>query len=147
MNELPEIEAYPRPDRVSVLYVIVIFILGMIVLMSIGDRDDIMEYLFILGTFTAVSVILVIRSRRMKRPVLRIYEDRIERRFLWQKEYRKYCFIDISKATLRYEFPTYDMLMLEFTDGRKPVRIQLTNLSKPVEDMYRLILERVNNPI
>lgn len=147
MNELPEIEAYSRPDRVSVLYVIVIFILGMIVLMSIGDRDDIMEYLFILGTFTAVSVILVIRSRRMNRPVLRIYEDRVERRFLWQKEYRKYCFIDISKATLRYEFPTYDMLLLEFTDGRKPVRIQLTNLSKPVEDMYRLILERVNNPI
>ena len=147
MNELPEIEAYSRPDRVSVLYVIVIFILGMIVLMSIGDRDDLMEYLFILGTFTAVSVILVIRSRRMKRPVLRIYEDRIERRFLWQKEYRKYCFIDISKATLRYEFPTYDMLLLEFTDGRKPVRIQLTNLSVPVEDMYRLILERVNNPI
>ena len=147
MNELPEIEAYSRPDRVSVLYVIVIFILGMIVLMSIGDRDDLMEYLLILGTFTVVSVILVIRSRRMKRPVLRIYEDRIERRFLWQKEYRKYCFIDISKATLRYEFPTYDMLLLEFTDGRKPVRIQLTNLSVPVEDMYRLILERVNNPI
>lgn len=143
MNELPEIEAYSRPDRVSVLYVIVIFILGMIVLMSIGDRDDLMEYLFILGTFTAVSVILVIRSRRMKRPVLRIYEDRIERRFLWQKEYRKYCFIDISKATLRYEFPTYDMLLLEFTDGRKPVRIQLTNLSVAVEDMYKFILERI----
>lgn len=146
MNELPVIEAYSRPDRVSILYVIVIFILGLIVLMSIGDRDDLMEYLFILGTFTAVSVILVIRSRRMNRPVLRIYEDRIERRFLWQKEYRKYCFIDISMATLRYEFPTYDMLLLEFTDGRKPVRIQLTNLSVPVEDMYRLILERVNNP-
>ena len=147
MNELPVIEAYSRPDRVSVLYFIVIFILGLMVMMSIGDRGDIIEYLLVLGTFTAVCVILVIRSRRMKRPVLRIYEDRIERRFLWQKEYRKYCFIDISKATLRYEFPTYDMLLLEFTDGRKPVRIQLTNLSVPVEDMYRLILERVNNPI
>ena len=147
MNELPEIEAYSRPDRVSVLYFIVIFILGLMVMMSIGDRGDIIEYLLVLGTITAVCVILVIRSRRMKRPVLRIYEDRIERRFLWQKEYRKYCFIDISKATLRYEFPTYDMLLLEFTDGRKPVRIQLTNLSVPVEDMYRLILERVNNPI
>ena len=147
MNELPVIEAYSRPDRVSVLYFIVIFILGLMVMMSIGDRGDIIEYLLVLGTFTAVCVILVIRSRRMKRPVLRIYEDRIERRFLWQKEYRKYCFNDIPKATLRYEFPTYDMLMLEFTDGRKPVRIQLTNLSKPVEDMYRLILERVNNPI
>ena len=147
MNELPVIEAYSRPDRVSVLYFIVIFILGMMVMMSIGDRGDIIEYLLVLGTFTAVCVILVIRSRRMKRPVLRIYEDRIERRFLWQKEYRKYCFNDISKATLRYEFPTYDMLLLEFTDGGKPVRIQLTNLSVPVEDMYRLILERVNNPI
>ena len=143
MNELPEIEAYSRPDCVSVLYVIVIFILGMIVLMSIGDRDDIMEYLFILGTFTAVSVILVIRSRRMNRPVLRIYEDRIERRFLWQKEYKRYCFNEISSATLKYEFPMYDVLKLEFKDARKPVLIQMSNLSVAVEDMYKFILERI----
>ena len=147
MNELPVIEAYSRPDRVSVLYFIVIFILGLMVMMSIGDRGDIIEYLLVLGTFTAVSVILVIRSRRMKRPVLRIYEDRIERRFLWQKEYRRYYFNELSSATLKYEFPTYDVLKLEFKDARKPVLIQLTNLSKPVEDMYRLIVERVNNPI
>ena len=147
MNELPVIEAYSRPDRVSVLYFIVIFILGLIVLMSIGDRGDIIEYLLLLGTFTAVSVILVIRSRRMKRPVLRIYEDRIERRFLWQKEYKRYYFEELSSATLKYEFPMYDVLRLEFKDARKPVIIQMTNLSKPVEDMYRLILERVNNPI
>lgn len=147
MNELPVIEAYSRPDRVSVLYFIVIFILGLIVMMSIGDRGDIIEYLLLLGTFTAVSVILVIRSRRMKRPVLRIYEDRIERRFLWQKEYKKYYFEELSSATLKYEFPMYDVLRLEFKDARKPVIIQMTNLSKPVEDMYRSILERVNNPI
>lgn len=147
MNELPVIEAYSRPDRVSVLYSIVIFILGLIVLMSIGDRDDIMEYLLVLGTITAASVILAIRSRRMKRPVLRIYEDRIERRFLWQKEYKRYYFEELSSATLKYEFPMYDVLRLEFKDARKPVKIQMTNLSKPVEDMYRLILERVNNPI
>lgn len=147
MNELPVIEAYSRPDRVSVLYFIVIFILGLIVMMSIGDRGDIIEYLLLLGTFTAVSVILVIRSRRMKRPVLRIYEDRIERRFLWQKEYKRYYFEELSSATLKYEFPMYDVLRLEFKDARKPVKIQMTNLSKPVEDMYRLILERVNNPI
>lgn len=90
MNELPVIEAYSRPDRVSVLYSIVIFILGLMVMMSIGDRGDIIEYLLVLGTITAASVILAIRSRRMKRPVLRIYEDRIERRFLWQKEYKRY---------------------------------------------------------
>ena len=143
MNELPVIEAYSRPDRVSVLYVIVIFILGLIVLMSIGDRGDIIEYLLVLGTFTAVSVILVIRSRRMKRPVLRIYEDRIERRFLWQKEYKRYYFEELSSATLKYEFPMYDVLRLEFKDARKPVMIQMTNLSVAVEDMYKFILERI----
>ena len=143
MNELPVIEAYSRPDRVSVLYFIVIFILGLMVMMSIGDRDDMMEYLIILGTFTAVSVILVIRSRRMKRPVLRIYEDRIERRFLWQKSYIRYYFNEISSVALKYEFPTYDVLKLEFKDARKPVMIQMTNLSVAVEDMYKFILERI----
>ncbi len=143
MNELPVIEAYSRPDRVSVLYFIVIFILGLIVLMSIGDRGDIIEYLLVLGTFTAVSVILVIRSRRMNRPVLRIYEDRIERRFLWQKEYKRYYFNEISNATLKYEFPSYDVLRLEFKDARKPVMIQMTNLSVAVEDIYKFILERI----
>ena len=143
MNELPVIEAYSRPDRVSVLYLIVIFILGLIVLMSIGDRGDIIEYLLLLGTFTAVSVILVIRSRRMKRPVLRIYEDRMERRFLWQKKYKRYYFEELSSATLKYEFPMYDVLRLEFKDDRKPVMIQMTNLSVAVEDMYKFILERI----
>ena len=143
MNELPVIEAYSRPDRVSVLYFIVIFILGLMVMMSIGDRGDIIEYLLVLGTFTAVCVILVIRSRRMKRPVLRIYEDRIERRFLWQKEYKRYYFEELSSATLKYEFPMYDVLRLEFKDTRKPVMIQMTNLSVAVEDMYKFILERI----
>ena len=143
MNELPVIEAYSRPDRVSVLYVIVIFILGLMVMMSIGDRGDIIEYLLVLGTITAASVILSIRSRRMKRPVLRIYEDRIERRFLWQKEYKRYYFEELSSATLKYEFPMYDVLRLEFKDARKPVMIQMTNLSVAVEDMYKFILERI----
>lgn len=143
MNELPVIEAYSRPDRVSVLYVIVIFILGLMVMMSIGDRGDIIEYLLVLGTITAASVILAIRSRRMKRPVLRIYEDRIERRFLWQKEYKRYYFEELSSATLKYEFPMYDVLRLEFKDARKPVLIQMTNLSVAVEDMYKFILERI----
>ena len=143
MNELPVIEAYSRPDRVSVLYFIVIFILGLIVLISIGDRGDIIEYLLVLGTITAVCVILVIRSRRMKRPILRIYEDRIERRFLWQKSYKRYYFNEISSVALKYEFPTYDVLKLEFKDARKPVMIQMTNLSVTVEDMYKFILERI----
>lgn len=143
MNELPVIEAYSRPDRVSVLYFIVIFILGLMVIMSIGDRDDIIEYLLVLGTITAASVILAIRSRRMKRPVLRIYEDRIERRFLWQKEYKRYYFEELSSATLKYEFPMYDVLRLEFKDARKPVMIQMTNLSVAIEDIYKFILEHI----
>lgn len=143
MNELPVIEAYSRPDRVSVLYFIVIFILGLMVMMSIGDRGDIIEYLLVLGTITAASVILSTRSRKMKRPVLRIYEDRIERRFLWQKEYKRYYFEELSSATLKYEFPMYDVLRLEFKDARKPVMIQMTNLSVAVEDMYKFILERI----
>ena len=143
MNELPVIEAYSRPDRVSVLYVIVVIILGLMVMMIIGDLDDIMEYLLFLGTLTAACVILVIRSRRMKRPVLRIYEDRIERRFLWQKSYKRYYFNEISSVSLKYEFPTYDVLKLEFKDARKPVMIQMTNLSVTVEDMYKFILERI----
>lgn len=143
MNELPVIEAYSRPDRVSVLYSIVIFILGLMVMMSIGDRGDIIEYLLVLSTITAASVILSTRSRRMKRPVLRIYEDRIERRFLWQKEYKRYYFEELSSATLKYEFPMYDVLRLEFKDARKPVMIQMTNLSVAVEDMYKFILERI----
>ena len=143
MNELPVIEAYSRPDRVSVLYFIVIFILGLMVMMSIGDRGDIIEYLLVLGTITAASVILSIRSRRMKRPILRIYEDRIERRFLWQKEYKRYYFEELSSATLKYEFPMYDVLRLDFKDARKPVMIQMTNLSVAVEDMYKFILERI----
>ena len=99
------------------------------VMMSIGDLDDIMEYLLFLGTLTAACVILVIRSRRMKRPVLRIYEDRIERRFLWQKSYKRYCFSEFSSATLKYGFPAYDVLKLEFKDARKPVLIQFVKKS------------------
>lgn len=147
MNELPIIEAYSKPDRVSVLYVIVVIILGLMVMVSIGDRDDIIEYLFFLGTITAVSVILVIRSRKMKRPVIRIYEDRLERRFLWQKEYKSYYFNELSSVRIKYEFPAYDVMRLEFRDGRKPVSIQLSNLDVPVEDMYRVIFERANNPV
>ena len=79
----------------------------------------------------------------MKRPVLRIYEDRIERRFLWQIEYKRYYFEELSSATLKYEFPMYDVLRLEFKDARKPVMIQMTNLSVAVEDMYKFILERI----
>lgn len=44
------------------------------------------------------------------------------------------------------ELQLYKMLKikLEFKDGSKPVKIQLTNLDVPVDMMYKLIVERVN---
>lgn len=39
----------------------------------------------------------------------------------------------------------YDVLRLEFKDARKPVMIQMTNLSVAVEDMYKFILERIED--
>ena len=54
-----------------------------------------------------------------------------------------YYFNEISSTVLKYEFPTYDVLKLEFKDARKPVMIQMTNLSVAVEDIYKFILERI----
>ena len=113
--------------------------------MSIGDRDDIMEYLLILGAFIAVSIILVLRSRRMKGRVLRIYEDRIEQKFEFNRKYRVFRFEDVSAATMKYEFPNFEMVKLDFNDGSKPVQIHLTNLDVPVDKIYKLIVERVNS--
>ena len=45
---------------------------------------------------------------------------------------------------MKCKFPNFEMVMLEFKDGTKPVKIQLTNLDVPVDQMYKLIVERVN---
>ena len=147
MNELPRLEAYSRPDRVSLLYFIVVLILGTMIMHTIGDRGDVIHYIIFILMLFAVVMILAVRSRRQKRPILRLYEDYMERRFLWQKDYLRFNFCEISNASLVYEFPTHDVLKLEFKDGRKPVLVQLSNLSLPVEDMYKFILERVNSAI
>ena len=36
------------------------------------------------------------------------------------------------------------MIKLEFKDGSKPVKIQLTNLDVSSDKIYKLIVERVN---
>lgn len=54
-----------------------------------------------------------------------------------------YPFSEIDSATMNFVFPAFQMLRLEFSDRRKPVQIQLTNLDKPVETLYKLIVERV----
>ena len=147
MNELPKLEAYSRPDRVSLLYFIVVLILGTMIMYLIGDHRDIIHYIVLMVLLLTVIITLTIRSRRQKRPILRLYEDYMERRFLWQKDYFRFNFSEISNASLVYEFPTHDVLKIEFKDGRKPVLIQLSNLSLPVEDMYKFIVERVNSAI
>ena len=48
-----------------------------------------------------------------------------------------------AKGITLVVFPAFQMLRLEFSDRRKPVQIQLTNLDKPVETLYKLIVERV----
>lgn len=102
MNELPVFEAYSKPDRISVLYSIVVFILGFMIIMNIGDRGDIIEYIVFLCVFTIALMVMVMHSRQTKRPVIRIYEDRIERRFLWQKEYKRFYFSELSKVSIKY---------------------------------------------
>ncbi len=147
MNELPRLEAYSRPDRVSLLYFIVVLLLGTMIMYTIGDRGDIIHYIALMLLLLSVIIIMTIHSRRQKRPILRLFEDHMERRFLWQTDYQRFNFSEILNASLVYEFPTHDVLKLEFKDGRKPVLVQLSNLSLPVEDMYKFILERVNSAI
>ena len=46
---------------------------------------------------------------------------------------------------MKYEFPNFEMVKLDFNDGSKPVQIHLTNLDVPVDKIYKLIVERVNS--
>ena len=71
-------------------------------------------------------------------------EDRIEQKFEYNKKYRVFRFEDVSAATMKLEFSNFEMVRLEFKDGSKPVKLQLTNLDVPVDKIYKLIVERVN---
>ena len=140
MNEQPILKAYAKPDMGSFL---IAFSYLMLCIMLFSLFDNMLRYIVIMSVVLAITLITNARNRRKGIPALKIYEDRIERRFLWQKEYKRYYFEELSSATLKYEFPMYDVLRLEFKDARKPVMIQMTNLSVAVEDMYRSILERI----
>lgn len=141
MNEQPIIEAYAKPTMGSLL-VLVAYILLCIMLFSL--IDNVLHFLVITGLL--VSFILLKNVRNMSKgiPALRIYDDRIEQKFEYKKSYRVFRFEDISAASMKCEFPNFEMVMLEFKDGSKPVKIQLTNLNVPVDQMYKLIVERVN---
>ena len=143
MNELPLIEAYPKPELRSVLIVSAFFALSFMIYINIGGLGG--RLIIIMAVLIAIALILNLINRRKGMPVLRIYENRLEHKFVWQKKYRVYEFSDIANASINFEFPVIEVLKLEFNDGRKPVMIQLTNLNVSVEKIFKIIVERVNS--
>lgn len=142
MNERPIIEAYAKPNMGSFLMALS-YLLLCIMLFSLFD--DPIRYIVIVSAVLAIMLIKNARNRRRGLPAIRIYEDRIEQKFEFNRKYRVFRFEDISAAMMKYEFPNFEMIKLEFKDGSKPVKIQLTNLDVPVDMMYKLIVERVNS--
>lgn len=69
-----------------------------------------------------IAAFITIRNRRKGKPQVRLFEDRLETKYALQKEYRKYY----------------------FKDGRKPLKIKLSDLDVPVEALYKNIVERMN---
>lgn len=141
MNEQPIIEAYAKPSKGS-LFVFVAYLLLCIMLFSLIDNP--LHFLVITGLLVSFILLKNVRNMRKRIPALRIYEDRIEQKFEFKKNYRVFRFEDISAVSMKCEFPHFEMALLEFKDGSKPVKIQLTNLNVPVDQMYKLIVERVN---
>ncbi|MBR5299554.1 MAG: hypothetical protein IKU36_04790 [Bacteroidales bacterium] len=141
MNEQPIIEAYAKPNMGAFLMAMS-YLLLCIMLFSLFDNP--VRYIVITSVILAIMLIKNARNKRKGIPALKIYEDRIEQKFEYSKKYRVFRFEDVSAATMKYEFPTFEMVKLEFKDGSKPVKLQLTNLDVPVDKIYKLIVERVN---
>ena len=142
MNEQPIIEAYAKPNMGSILMALSCV---MLCIMLFSLFDNVVRYIVIMSVILAITLIKNARNRRKGVPALMIYEDRIEQKFEFNKKYRVFRFEDVSAATMKYEFPNFEMIKLEFKDGSKPVKIQLTNLDVPVDKIYKLIVERVNS--
>ncbi len=142
MNEQPIIEAYAKPNIGSLLLALS-YLLLCIMLFSLFDNP--VRYIVIMSVIPAIMLIKNARNRRKGIPALKIYEDRIEQKFEFNRKYRVFRFEDVSAATMKYEFPNFEMVKLDFKDGSKPVQIHLTNLDVPVDKIYKLIVERVNS--
>ena len=142
MNEQPIIEAYAKPTIGSLLLALS-YLLLCIMLFSLFDNP--VRYIVIMSVIPAIMLIKNARNRRKGIPALKIYEDRIEQKFEFNRKYRVFRFEDVSAATMKYEFPNFEMVKLDFNDGSKPVQIHLTNLDVPVDKIYKLIVERVNS--
>lgn len=143
MNEHPITEAYVKPEAISLLFGAIFLLLSFLILVNISERSELIRFIVFFSAFIGICLFLVIRSKRKKEPILRITEQYIEHRYLWQNNYRRYYFFEISGASIGDEFPFVQMLKLDFKDGRKPVMIQMTNLDVPVETMYKQVVERI----
>ena len=141
MNEQPIIEAYARPSLRSFLVYVAFFVMS---LMYFIIADGLLQFLIIQLVIITFFYTINLIHRLKGKPILRIYEDRIEHKFPYQKKYKTYGFSEISNAVIKYEFPELEVVRLEFKDERKPVLIQLTNLSVSVETIYKLIVKRIN---
>lgn len=141
MNELPIVEGYVRLSLRSILIIAAILALNIMYFVLVGHLAI---FLISMAVFIPFAAFVTIRNRIIGKPLVRIFEDRLETKFALQKEYRKYYFKDISKADMEYIFPDYEMVRLEFKDGRKPLKIKLSDLDAPVEILYRNIVERIN---
>ena len=141
MNEQPIIEAYAKPNMGSIFMALAYLVLC---IMLFSLFDNIVRYIVIVSIVLGIMLIKNARNKRKGIPALKIYEDRIEQKFEYNKKYRVFRFEDVSAATMKLEFPNFEMVRLEFKDGSKPVKLQLTNLDVPVDKIYKLIVERVN---
>ena len=141
MNELPIIEGYVRLSLRSILIIAAILAFNIMYFVQAGH---IAIFLISMGVFIPFAAFITIRNRRKGRPLVRLFEDRLETKSALQKEYREYFFKDICKADMEYIFPDYEMVRLEFKDGRKPLKIKLSDRDVPVEVLYKNIVERIN---
>lgn len=143
MNGLPIIEAYSRPDARSTVTLLPVILLGFMNIFFFAEGITLVICLVFIALLLVAAVFTIVGNRLRGIPLLKIYEDRIEYKLALQRRYRVYHFSEISSATMNFVFPAFQMLRLEFSDRRKPVQIQLTNLDKPVDTLYKLIVERI----
>lgn len=143
MNEHPITEAYVKPETPSLIFGAVLLFLSFMILVNISERSELIHFFVFFSVFVGICLFLVIRSKRKKKPILRITEEYIEHRFLWQNNYRRYYFFELAGASIGDEFPFVQVMKLDFKDGRKPVMIQMTNLDVSVEIMFKQVVERI----
>ena len=92
MNEQPIIEAYAKPNIGSLLLALS-YLLFCIMLFSLFDNP--IRYIVIMSVIPAIMLIKNARNRRKGIPALKIYEDRIEQKFEFNRKYRVFRFEDV----------------------------------------------------